>query len=64
MDKGEQQLINDIRQIIGISRRYAYRAVNLMQVIRPTISLPTPTTVGDGWAFVGPKITFIRAHTY
>ena len=33
MDKGEQQLINDIRQIVGISRQYAYRAVNLMQVI-------------------------------
>ena len=24
---------------------------------KPTISLPTPTTVGDGWAFVGPKAT-------
>lgn len=33
MDKGEQQLINDIRQIVGISRQYAYRAVNMMQVI-------------------------------
>ena len=31
---------------------------------RPTISLPTPPTVGDGWAFAGPKITFIRAQTY
>lgn len=30
---------------------------------RPTISLPTPTMVGEGWAFVGIKnadLTFIR----
>ena len=31
---------------------------------KPTISLPTPTTVGDGWAFVGPKTSFIRAQTF
>lgn len=33
MDKEEQQLINDVRQIVGVSRQYAYRAVNVMQVV-------------------------------
>ena len=33
MDKEEQRLINDVRKIVGISRQYACRAVNVMQVI-------------------------------
>lgn len=33
MDKEEQRLINDVRRIVGISRQYACRAVNVMQVI-------------------------------
>lgn len=33
MNKEEQRLINDVRLIVDISRQYAYRAVNVMQVI-------------------------------
>ena len=33
MDKEEQQLINDVRRIVGVSRQYAYRVVNVMQVV-------------------------------
>lgn len=33
MNKDEQQLIDDVRQIVGVARQHAYRAVNVMQVI-------------------------------